>query len=151
MQILVVAAVRAPEGDDLVLAVEQGFRDGGCAVDSLDMRAAVMGAQSGTVDSTVLRRGASAVTGKDLVVVVADEVSFADAGGPGLRQVSSWAEARAVPVIVVAGTCQISTRELRSVGVEAGYGVAAADDVRRIVQTWTGNGGSSAVRVGTVQ
>ena len=109
--------------------VEKGFNDGGADVESLeidDVRTTLDG----------LREISQHFAGKDLAVYVTDEVGFADGGGPYLRQVCSWAERGLVPVIVMVCACRISTRELRTLGVEAGYEVATEEDVRRVVQTW---------------
>jgi len=74
--------------------------------------------------------------GADLVVFVTEEVQFADSGGPVLKRVAVWAQQQCVPVIAVARQCWISTRELRTVGVEAGYAMAGVEDVRSVVGTW---------------
>jgi len=112
--------------------VERGFSDAGADVERLDLD----GLDAMVPLGPVLREMAQHFIGKDLAVLVADEVSFADGGGPYLRQVSSWAQAALVPVIVVASSCRISIRELRTLGVEAGYEVTSDEDVRRVVQTW---------------
>jgi len=112
--------------------VERGFRDAGAEVETLDLDELASWIPHGSR----LREISQHFIGKDLVVYISDEMTFADSGGPYLRQVASWAESGCVPVIVVASTCRISTRELRSMGVEAGYKVATGEDVRRVVQTW---------------
>ncbi|MDR2974468.1 MAG: hypothetical protein LBV00_07120 [Propionibacteriaceae bacterium] len=83
-----------------------------------------------------LHQVSSRFTGMDLVVYLADELTMADAGGPWLRQTASWAERALTPVIAVAPTCHVSTREWRSLGVEAGYAVTTPDDARLVVVTW---------------
>jgi len=83
-------------------------------------------------------RGAQGL-GADLVVYITEEVHFADSGGPVLIRVARWAQTLCVPVIAVARQCWISTRELRTVGVEAGYAVASAEDMRTVVATWVGH------------
>ena len=109
--------------------VEKGFRDGGADVERLDL-------DDLTTSLDGLREVSQRFADKDLAVYVADEVGFADGGGPYLRQVSSWAERGLIPLVVVASSCRISTRELRTLGVEAGYEAANEEDVRRVVQTW---------------
>jgi hypothetical protein len=93
-----------------------------------------------------LRTYAGRFRGAELVVYVTVTLSFADTGGPYLRQVSTWAEACACPVIVAAQTTQISTRELRTVGVEAAYQAETEADVARMVSTWM-PAGSSRLRI----
>ena len=118
--------------DVLFPLVEKGFRDAGTDVESLNLD----GLDAPIPLGSLLRETAQHFTGKDLAVYVADEVTFGDGGGAYLRQVSSWAEQALVPVIVIASLCRISTRELRTLGVEAGYEAATDEDVRRVVQTW---------------
>jgi hypothetical protein len=72
----------------------------------------------------------------ELVVWVADQVGFGDGGGPGLRRVAAAAGRRLVPMIVVAGQCWISTREWRTLGVEAGYQVTDPGQLAVIASTW---------------
>ena len=117
---------------ELYSLVEQGFTDAGAEVERCELPdvATVIPLRSD------LREISQHFGGKDLVVYVADEVGFGDAGGPVLRQVTSWAARALVPVIVMASVCRISTRELRILDVEAGYEVATGEDVRRVVQTW---------------
>ncbi len=74
--------------------------------------------------------------GRELIVYVTDEVTIADAGGHCLRQAASWAQAAAAPLILVAGSCSVSTRQFRAMGVEAGYEVRTPAEARRVVQTW---------------
>ena len=74
---------------------------------------------------------------QDLAVFAADQVVFADDGGPWLRQIAGWAAAAAVPVIAVARRVDISTRELRTIGVEAAYQAGSAAAIRPIATTWT--------------
>jgi len=118
--------------DVLFSLVEKGFQDAGTDVEALSLD----GLDALIPLGSVLKEMARHFTGKDLVVYIADEVTFADGGGPYLRQVSSWAEQALVPVIVIANVCRISTRELRTLGVEAGYEAVTDEDVRRVVQTW---------------
>ena len=124
--------VLADRSCELTSLVEKGFREAGVDVERLDL-----GGLGDMIPlGTVLREMSRRFIGKDLAVYVTDELTFADGGGPYLRQVSSWAGARLVPVIVVASTCRISTRELRTLGVEAGYAVSDDQDIRRVVHTW---------------
>jgi len=112
--------------------VEQGFRDAGAEVE----RCELPDGAARSLHQSDLREISQHFRGKDLAVYIADEVGFGDAGGPALRQVTSWAARELVPVIIMASVCRISTRELRILGVEAGYDVATEEDVRRVVQTW---------------
>ena len=75
------------------------------------------------------------IDGCDLVVYLTEELGFAD-GGPQLMSVAEASNERLVPVILVAAQCRVSTRELRTWGVEAGYEVSCLDDVVRIARTW---------------
>lgn len=83
----------------------------------------------------------------DLVVVGADTVTTGNFGGPVLIAVASLATDLGLPVVAVARSASISTRELRRHGVEAvrvleGGGAApAASDITAgcaaIARTWT--------------
>lgn len=111
----------------------QEFAARGAEVDRLDLDRAL-----NTPIPTVahLREISQLFQGRDLIVYITDAVTIADGGGPMLRQVSAWAETACTPVIVLASQCRISTRELRTLGIEAGYEAATREDVRRVAQTF---------------
>jgi len=115
---------------------EAEFEQAGAAVETLDMDETLGTTPIPTV--SLLNDLAQRFHHKDLVVFATDEVRFADGGGPVLRQVSTWAETALTPVIVMAPHCRISTRELRTMGIEAGYEVTTNAEARRVVQTWVG-------------
>jgi len=133
MEILLVVSgdARACEAGRLA---ETEFTKAGATIETLDMDEALGTTPIPTV--SLLNDLAQRFHHKDLIVFATDEVRFADGGGPVLRQVSTWAETALIPVIVMACHCRISTRELRTLGIEAGYEVATLDEARRVAQTW---------------
>ena len=140
MKIVVVPSTQS----GIVRLVTAEFAAAGAEVDTVGLAQWLSRSYPGVIRGTVSATPSSSVAGpppvdfrdKDLAVVVADEIGFLDSGGPVVRQVASWAQHWAVPVIVVASRCEISTRELRTVGVEAAYAVGSAEDVRKVVRTW---------------
>jgi glycerate kinase len=82
----------------------------------------------------------------DLVVVVADAIDFGDAGGEVVAAARSWAEAASLPCIAVCGAVRISVRELRTLGIEAAYGLDPRAELtvdslgqlaRQVAGTWS--------------
>lgn len=75
----------------------------------------------------------------DLIVGVVDEFDFGGAGIAEAHAVAVWAQRAAAPCIMIASRTSISTRELRTHGVEAAYELG--DDVEieaaRIARTWS--------------
>ncbi len=77
----------------------------------------------------------------DLVVLVMAALDFGGTGVALARVVAGWAESAAVACIVVAERMVVSARELRSWGIESGYGLTPGDDLvalaRRVAATWS--------------
>ena len=75
----------------------------------------------------------------DLVVVVTEVLDFGGAGMAETRAASAWAEQGLVPCIAVAGQVTISSRELRTFGVESAYEVGddPAAGAARVAHTWS--------------
>lgn len=77
----------------------------------------------------------------DLVVLVLAALDFGGTGVDLARAAAGWAEAAGVACVVVAEQVVVPARELRSWGVEAGYGLAPGDDLpalaRRVATTWS--------------
>jgi len=126
MRLLVTFRTTSVRGRELAGWAEDGFAAAGWTVSRVDLDA-------------VAGRSALAAqfTGLDLVAFATDRVVFADGGGPDLRRVARWAEAAAVPVIALAEQVEISTRELRTLGVETAYQIDSAAAVGRVVANWT--------------
>ncbi len=147
MVVMLATWVSTTQGRDMVDLVARGLRQAGAEVDRLDLS---LGFDETAGEPSVIRSRmhalAASFAGKDLIIYLTEQLTFADGGGPHLRQVASWAEAAVVPVIVAAGQCQISTRELRTLGVEAGYAMTSLDDVRRLAQTWVLTTGTTTAR-----
>jgi len=78
------------------------------------------------------------VEAADLVVLVTDVLDFGGAGIAEARAAAAWAEMGLVPCVAIAGRVQISSRELRTLGVESAYelGVGVAEEAARIARTW---------------
>ncbi len=74
----------------------------------------------------------------DLVVLVAEVIDFGGAGIAETRAAAAWAERALAPCIAVATSVHISSRELRTFGVESVYelGGEAAAGAGRIAHTW---------------
>jgi glycerate kinase len=74
----------------------------------------------------------------DLVVLVTEVLDFGGAGIAEARAAAGWAETGLVPCIAIAGRVQISSRELRTLGVESAYelGAEVAEEAARIARTW---------------
>ncbi len=74
----------------------------------------------------------------DLVVVVTDALDFGGAGVAETQAASSWAAENLVPCLAIADRVHISSRELRTFGVESAY--AAEGDLAgcaaRVARTW---------------
>jgi glycerate kinase len=76
----------------------------------------------------------------DLALGLIDALEFHDGGGPELARLAAAAASAAVPLVALTPCLAISTRELRTVGVEAAYAVDAAAPATvldRIAQTWS--------------
>ncbi len=96
----------------------------------------------------VLRTGPAAVgdlvaieaslAAADLVVVVTATLDFGGAGIEESRAASAWAQQALLPCIALASRVQISSRELRTLGVESAYelGVEPAGEASRVARTW---------------
>lgn len=135
--VLLLTHVFTPAGRDVVTWAAQGFQVVNPAqVLVIDLDVVFAEATGVITRAPAVRELRDRFKGADLIVYIGDQVIFADGGGPHLRQVSTWAEEAAVPVIALAPTVEISTRELRTLGVEAGYSVASLSDVEAIVRTW---------------
>jgi len=128
MVILVVAASSTSEAMRSMVA--EGFSSRGAHIHTT-----VLGEtqEDNDLDNTL---SCSLDPAADLIVYLASDITFSDAGGPQLRQVAAWAATRCIPVIALAHHTHISTRELRTVGVEAGYEITCDLDVAQIAQTW---------------
>jgi glycerate 2-kinase len=74
----------------------------------------------------------------DLVVLVTDVLDFGGAGIAETRAVAAWAEKALVPCVAIARRVQISSRELRTLGVESAYelGSDGAAGASRVARTW---------------
>jgi len=95
----------------------------------------------------------------DLVVVVADALDFGSAGGEVVTAARAWAEAASLPCVAVCRSVRISSRELRTLGIEAAYGLEPADAVdeasfgalaTKVASTWTWGTGNLEGRHGVV-
>ncbi|HSN12852.1 MAG TPA: glycerate kinase [Propionibacteriaceae bacterium] len=75
----------------------------------------------------------------DLVVVVTPVLEFGGAGIEEARAAAGWAQEALLPCIAVATVVQISSRELRTFGVESAYelGSDAAAAASRVARTWS--------------
>jgi hypothetical protein len=134
--ILLLSHVQTPAGREVVEWAAQGLSGSSNTVESVDLDVVFAEATGLITRAPAVRELRERFRGADLVVYVGDQVIFADGGGVHLRQVSTWAEEAAVPVVALAPHIEISTRELRTLGVEAGYGVSSPADVAAVVQTW---------------
>lgn len=80
------------------------------------------------------------IEASDLLVVLLERIEFRDAGGDVLRQLTAWAEPAGTPVVALARHVRISTRELRTVGVEVAYevdpGPTGEEALARVAGTW---------------
>lgn len=99
------------------------------------------GGASGGAGLAILGLGGRVVTGADLcaelahlhatveaadvLVVGCDSFDVGTRGGPVVARAAAWAEEFQRPCLVFALTCGISRREMRTLGVEAAYDVAA--------------------------
>ncbi len=74
----------------------------------------------------------------DLVVLAVDALDFGGAGVEMVLQAGRWAAASLVPCIVVGRAIRVSSRELRTYGVESAYGltgvVADRDHLRQLAE-----------------
>jgi hypothetical protein len=79
------------------------------------------------------------LAGLDLVLGLLDALEFRDGGGPWLTRLARAAAAQSAPLVILAPTVAISTRELRVLQVEAAYGVddLAPITLERIARTWS--------------
>lgn len=80
----------------------------------------------------------------DLLVVVTDALDFGGAGVPLAQAAAGWAATAGAPCIVVARAVQISSRELRTLGIESAYGLTGdegdaglAELAQRVARTWS--------------
>jgi glycerate 2-kinase len=75
----------------------------------------------------------------DLVVLVTPALDFGGAGVEELRAAAAWAQQALLPCIALASRVQISSRELRTFGVESAYQLAAdpAGEASRVARTWS--------------
>ncbi len=89
----------------------------------------------------------------DLIVVVADALDFGDAGGEVVSAARTWAEAASRPCVALGETVRISARELRTLGIEAAYGLSAGEAAteaslgalaERVAATWSWGRGNGA-------
>lgn len=146
----------------LMLATDQALVDWCAALGRPDLASAPAAGACGGVGAIVLALGGEVVTAPqhlaeraglaatighaDLVVVGYDKLEFGTKGGDLLPLVTELAGDAMRPVVVVARTNFISARELRTMGVEAGYALApegvvptadeVTESVRGIARTW---------------
>lgn len=75
----------------------------------------------------------------DLVVLVAPTLDFGGAGIEEARAAATWAQHALLPCIALATRVQISSRELRTFGVESAYelGTDVPVAASRVARTWT--------------
>lgn len=133
------AHAHGPFDPALMLARDQGLVDLGAAAGAADLATAPGSGAVGGLGWAVLALGGRVVTGPglcrelaeldatvaraDLVVTGGDRLDFGTMGGDVLTELRAVAEAALRPLVVVAGENFISSRELRSMGVEAAYPV----------------------------
>lgn len=94
---------------------------GGAALAILALGGEVMTGPDAIAEMTGLPR---TLAQADLVVTGCTQLDFGTSGGPVLRRVAELAEHHTSPVIAVAGQNYVSSRELRSMGIEQAYSLA---------------------------
>lgn len=145
-----------------LVATRLGLEDpprGAGAVRGLGLAVLALGGQLTSAPAALgsLARVGRTVESADLLVVVADEIDFGDAGGEVVAAARSWAEAALLPCVAVCGEVRISARELRTLGIEAAYGLPAGASPseeslavlgRRVAATWSWPSGNRRGRAG---
>jgi hypothetical protein len=70
----------------------------------------------------------------DLVVVAADSFDFLARGGAAVERAARLAEANLAPAVVLAGRVEVSTREMRTFGIESAHVVPASAPARQALR-----------------
>ena len=83
--------------------------------------------------------GQEALRGVDLVVTGCSIFDFASRGGGVVAATAEAAGAALSPCIVIAGEVLIGSREMRTMGIEAGYPVheSLSETARRVARSWS--------------
>ncbi len=118
---LAAEASRASGGSRDLLQHPDAGACGGAALAILALGGDVMTGPDAIAEMTGL---AQTLESADLVVTGCTQLDFGTSGGPVLRRVAELAESHTSPVIAVAGQNYVSSRELRSMGIEQAYSLA---------------------------
>ncbi|MDR0488645.1 MAG: hypothetical protein LBG99_04470 [Propionibacteriaceae bacterium] len=121
MQILL---VYTPTAIHLIDNVLQGFKDRGANLVAVEL------------PKVAEQDFENQLEGHNLLIYVTTEVEGFSAPDPRLITITRKATDHLIPVILITSQCRISTRELRTWGIEAAYEITSPQEAQKVAQTW---------------